>query len=597
MKQLLLLLVFFSTVHVAQGQTDTTAILQRQIQAEQLLNKNTDTAKKILENSLKESIRLKFFKGEALCRFSLAKILENKGDYALAMQQNLLVLRICEQQHFLPLKGKVYNSIGNVLLSQQKYNSAKKYYRLSMQIARQTNTPKEIAGELNNLAILYANETKFDSALIYFKKALTAFIQLKDTSQIQGTYTNIGAVYSYLQNPLEAVEYYKKGLHFALQSNEQYAIANTFYNLGFNEYILKKYSSAILHYQKCRTIAISEKFKDLQWQTALGLLECYLQLGNRKNATRYLAIYQAEKDSLLNAENNQRVDELAAQYEAEKKDKELVQLSKKNLEERLAKNQLTFWLIGLSAFFILFSAIGIIFYNKQQYKQHLQLKSIEHNNKTALASALLEGENNERSRIAMELHDHVLNSLAGVTLYFKNMASNSLGNTNATSTEESYSKGLELLQKTNTDIRNLSHKLALENMYGDTFTEAIHHYVAQMRKALRDVTILLDLPVDIILPEVNKQIMLLRIVQELISNTVKHAAATRISIAFTQDEQLLTMNYADNGIGYQPVPLEQNNGIGLKNIHNRIRYLAGELVIDSQKGKGMTAIVTIPYNL
>lgn len=597
MRQLSLLIFFLYALPNAQGKADTTTILQQQIQAERLLSKNADTAQRILESGLKESLSLKFFKGEALCRFSLAKILENKGEYTQAMQQNLLALRICEQQQLLPLKGKVNNSIGNVLLSQQKYHTARKYYHLSMQIARQTNNPKEIAGELNNLAILYANETKFDSALIYFKKALTAFIQLKDTSQIQGSYTNIGAVYSYLQNPLEAVTYYKKGLHFALKSNEQYAIANTFYNLGFNEYILKKYSSAILHYQKCRTIAISEKYKDLQWQTALGLLECHLQLGNRRNAAQYLAIYQAEKDSLLNAENNQRVDELAAQYEAEKKDKELIQLSKKNLEERLARNQLTFWLAGVSAFFILCSAIGIIFYNKQRYQQQLQLASIEHQNKTALASALIEGENNERRRIAMELHDHVLNSLAAVTLYFKNMGSDTMENKNTGTNNESYTKGLDLLQKTNTDIRNLSHKLAVENLYGDTFNEAIHQYVAQMSKALKNVNILLDLPSNIILPEANKQIMLLRILQELISNTVKHAAANQIAIAFTQDNRLLTMNYADNGIGYDPIPVNQNEGIGLKNIKNRISYLAGELVIDSQKGKGMTAIVTIPYDL
>ncbi len=88
-------------------------------------------------------------------------------------------------------------------------------------------------------------------------------------------------------------------------------------------------------------------------------------------------------------------------------------------------------------------------------------------------------------------------------------------------------------------------------------------------------------------------IAIYRIVQELINNTIKHAAAKKAIVQVSQSEDLLTLTVEDDGIGFDPVILQRVKGIGWLNIQSRIDFLKGTLDVQSGEGKGTSVHIEL----
>jgi len=89
------------------------------------------------------------------------------------------------------------------------------------------------------------------------------------------------------------------------------------------------------------------------------------------------------------------------------------------------------------------------------------------------------------------------------------------------------------------------------------------------------------------------EITLFRIIQELITNIIKHAEASKAEISLTQLDNNLNIIVEDNGLGFDSSSIATKNGLGLTNIQKRVEHLHGNLEIDSQNGQGTTIIIEI----
>ena len=90
------------------------------------------------------------------------------------------------------------------------------------------------------------------------------------------------------------------------------------------------------------------------------------------------------------------------------------------------------------------------------------------------------------------------------------------------------------------------------------------------------------------------EISVFRIIQELVTNIIKHAQATQASIAINQYEDSLNIIIEDNGKGFNAKRLPQKEGMGLFSIEKRIEHLEGGIEIDSTPGKGTHILIDIP---
>ena len=93
-----------------------------------------------------------------------------------------------------------------------------------------------------------------------------------------------------------------------------------------------------------------------------------------------------------------------------------------------------------------------------------------------------------------------------------------------------------------------------------------------------------------------QELQVYRIVQELIGNTLKHAKASEINIQLNEYEESVNLMVEDDGVGFDPLKLRKETGIGLENLKARVAKLGGNLNIDSGKGAGTTILIDIPIN-
>jgi signal transduction histidine kinase len=91
------------------------------------------------------------------------------------------------------------------------------------------------------------------------------------------------------------------------------------------------------------------------------------------------------------------------------------------------------------------------------------------------------------------------------------------------------------------------------------------------------------------------EIIIYRIVQELLNNIMKHAAATEVMVQLVKEENRLSIIVEDNGKGFDSAILNDNKGAGLTSIQSRVNYLKGRLDINSEAGKG--TLVNIEFNI
>jgi len=209
-------------------------------------------------------------------------------------------------------------------------------------------------------------------------------------------------------------------------------------------------------------------------------------------------------------------------------------------------------------------------------------------NEVESVNALLKGQNSERRRISQELHDRLGSILFTAKLYNTNMekkiAQLQVEN------EEGFGKLKVLLDDAVKEVRRISHDLYTGSMSNFGYTVAMRQLIAAIEEANGPK---IELKVQKEMDEQTEEVQyqLHAISQELLSNTLKHAKASKVEIEIEIDSEL-TFRYRDNGIGFDTK--KSSEGIGLKNIEDRVAKLHGSLSVESGQNIGTYYIATIP---
>ncbi|MFZ2900028.1 MAG: 7TM-DISM domain-containing protein [Saprospiraceae bacterium] len=202
---------------------------------------------------------------------------------------------------------------------------------------------------------------------------------------------------------------------------------------------------------------------------------------------------------------------------------------------------------------------------------------------------LLLGIESERRRLAQDLHDGLSVNLAAIKMKANLMEVRS----QSAEDRKAWKEIMRDLENAYEELRRISHDLPPKSLFrvglGGALEEAI-----QRARTLRpeiDIQYFNNLP----LLQLSKQaeINLYRIAMELINNSLKHAEASFLSLQLIQHDNQVVVTLEDNGKGFNPQKVE-GEGIGLKNIRNRVGVLGGTLEIDSQPGRGAVFVISIP---
>lgn len=205
-------------------------------------------------------------------------------------------------------------------------------------------------------------------------------------------------------------------------------------------------------------------------------------------------------------------------------------------------------------------------------------------------SALIEAARarNERERIAMDLHDGIIQSIFGVGLGLEIAADEASG----TAVEPLIEKAVDQLNDVIRDIRAYIFELR-PMAYDGNLTDSLHQLAGAFR-ASSPITIDLELDADLVGLDDAVALAMFQIVQETLANARKHSQAKHVRLAVQSTEDSIVARVADDGMGFDATTERDEKHRGLRNLASRANSLGGRLEIDSAPGRGTTISLFVP---
>jgi len=320
----------------------------------------------------------------------------------------------------------------------------------------------------------------------------------------------------------------------------------------------------------------------------LNLANDYKDLEMIDSAYFYMLRYNEARDEI----NFQKQNVNLARFEAEKKDKENLLLSQKNERNRNL-------LFGMGGLLIALSFISYLLYTNNKKKQLIFEQKEEVNKqktqgllnqiKITTIDSVLKGQEQERKRIASDLHDNLGARLTALRMNFQHLKDQCIDDE---SLQQPLGKTEELLEGTYEDIRRMSHVQNSGIMANEGLIPAIEKFVEAINSDKLNIDVN-HFEMDEKLSN-NFEINLFRIIQELTTNIIKHANASEASISITNHNHSINIIIEDNGVGFDVSQVKPHSGIGLSSIIEKVEDLDGSLEVDSSPGKGTTIIIDLP---
>lgn len=253
-----------------------------------------------------------------------------------------------------------------------------------------------------------------------------------------------------------------------------------------------------------------------------------------------------------------------------------------NIENKDLANAVFFILL---AFLSMFMVLVLFFYfsRKKIVQIEVDKKNLEIDHQKELLNSVLFTQEEERKRIAQDLHDDISSKLNVVSL---NSHLLKTPNLNETEQLEITNNIIELTQKALENSRRIAHDLFPPVLEKFGLNAGIEELVEEFNST-KKVKVSYQNTIDFESYPIDKHLHIFRILQELLNNSLRHGKATEISIQFTNFENLKTCIYIDNGVGFDSADLENKKGLGMMNIESRINFLEGNFTIDSKPNQGI----------
>lgn len=249
-----------------------------------------------------------------------------------------------------------------------------------------------------------------------------------------------------------------------------------------------------------------------------------------------------------------------------------------------AKEEVIFTIIVIVIVLVFLAILFLVFLTKNNIRKNRMLfenERIKKEYEQALLNTRLEIQEQTLDYVSHEIHDNI-----GQTLSLARIQLNNEDN------PESLAISDELLGKAITDLRTLSHSLNTNYIKDSGFTEAVRQLAEQFEKTGKYKVYFNEN--DHFDFDDEKGLILFRVIQEILNNIAKHAAATEISLNLNKAPDGFEITVSDNGRGFDAAGIK-SEGIGLRNIRDRIKLINGNLDIKSEIGKGTAVKINLPY--
>lgn len=573
------------------------------------------------------SQKLEYKMGTIKYASNYTQILNDRGLYDSSLALNRKALRLAKELNDVIAMGKVHANVGNNFNYLGQYDSSAYYYETAKKyfesindkyfVARMNDLIQNVYFKLNecakglpygkaavaffraegkeielgqsllNLANNYSSIDNGDSALTNYKEALaiadkTGFKALK-LSSLLGT----ANIFFHRYNADSMLPYHSEALRLSreMENYEGEAIANR--GMAFYYMLKNDIGKAKRHVEASLFIADSFDLKYEKYEGIKAMANILFAMHDMVGAEKYLDSAGRIEDQLRSEEIRDKVLFYEKKFETEKKEAQ-IQLQQVQLKQ---KSILNYVLFASVVAILIIMLLAYRNYTQRQKLQQQRINELETEKQLTATEAILKGEENERSRLAKDLHDGLGGMLSGVKFSLNNMKENLVM---TPAIVQDFEHSINMLDSSISEMRRVAHNLMPENLLKFGLPAAIQDYCSEMQlngklqvnfqyMGSKDKPIGQSLSVTVY-----------RVTQELLNNIVKHAEATQAIVQIGVTEQQLTITVEDNGKGLDGNAIEAAQGIGWKNIYSRVNYHKGTISVQSQPNKGTSVFIEFP---
>jgi len=230
-------------------------------------------------------------------------------------------------------------------------------------------------------------------------------------------------------------------------------------------------------------------------------------------------------------------------------------------------------------------ALFVVVYQQRLAAQDARLQRLETERQQALLRAIIVGQEQERKRLARELHDGIGSLLSGLKLHLRHQQGQP---ELAAAHVQALDAACQQLEGGIAEVRRVSHNLLPATLESFGLVEAINECIQPLQSAALQVALAVEGPAKRL--DQLTELGLLRVVQELLSNTVRHAQASQVNIRLCFSAASIGLHYHDDGVG---LPATQaTEGHGLRNIESRVQAMQGTVAFGQPPG--FSATIHVP---
>ena len=491
------------------------------------------------------------------------------SDYKRVTEISIETIEFAKKHKLDSLTPYPYMMIGCSQYMNNRIEDALESFKNSLKLAEKYKNYNLIAANCNNIGGLLIDKKKYKEGEKYLLKSINYSINNKDVGSKILSSRILATSYEWQGKLKDAAKIYEE-LEIESKKIKDPYVLSSLYN--YHGELLKKLGRKKEALEKIKT-AKSLLYQIGDTTSVVASLKYEANFYRDNKAFKDEAITLRELITLTEKynknKNQKQVNLLETKFRTNEIKQEKLIAQSKMLVEKSKKNN---YLILLISFIII--AIGLYFIiHLRSIRKSTQLKLQIQEQRLA---SLIEGQENERTRIAKELHDGIVQDLTVLKLNLSENSDLSIIESGLTKiTKELRELSYQMMPIT---LKELGLIPALEDLFNRSFTQKgiAYHFETYVTNERLDGKI-----------EVN----IYRICQELINNTLKHANASEVNIVFRKKNDELTLIFEDNGKGFDVSNFK--SGIGLSSLRERLEAIHGKIEFDSTISEGTTAFIRI----
>ena len=487
----------------------------------------------------------------------------------------------------------LYSSIISSYYNLGKYQTALTYcpkaYTKSMTLG---NAASKMSACINYGRVLMKLKQP-EKAQVFFTKAL-AMADSLNNPYFQSKYYQVLGNFKFDENRFdEALAYFSKALPIIKLTNAPYDIASCYIWMGSCNTGVKNFQAGRKYLDSAFSIANEYNYVHQQKDVYLNRYLLEKKQGNFVAAINYLDSFNVINDSLLLVAQADRMEFLDAKYQAGKKEAQINQLQSDkeiqylNLQQ---KNVLNYFLFAAAIMLLFFALLLYRNFKQKQRLQQQRISELETHQQLTATENVLKGEEQERTRLAKDLHDGLGGMLSGIKYSLNNMKGNLIM---TPENNQAFERSMDMLDSSIKEMRRVAHNMMPEALVKFGLDTALKDFCNDVNQSGVLQVSYQSIGLENEMIEQTTAITIYRIVQELINNTMKHAAAKMAVVQVTKSDGQIAVTVEDDGTGFDTALLNKAKGIGWSNIQNRVDFLKGTVDVQSTKEKGTSVHIEL----